>query len=82
MKDEQRFAELERRKGESDRRNGEKQAALNLGKRLVASKFPQLQSFNIGRKISYDLTQLQSKEDLAELDGLMMATDVTLDEVS
>ena len=82
MKDEQRFAELERRKRESDRRNGEKQAALNLGKRLVASKFPRLQSFNIGRKISYDLTQLESKEDLAELDGLTMTTDVTLDEVS
>ena len=61
-------------KRESDRRNGEKQAVLNLG-------FPRLQCFDIGRKISNDLTQLESREDLAELYGLTMTTDVTLDEI-
>jgi len=81
MNDAERAADLERRKPEIDRRNAEKQVALNLAKRLAVNKFLRLQSFKIGAQVAYDLTQLRSKENLEEVDRLTMITDVSLNEL-
>lgn len=89
MNDEERAAELVRSRleaearsqAEKQRHNDRTQAALNVVKRIALNKFPRLQGLKVGNKIAYDLTQLQSRTDLGELDTLPMVFDVPLNEI-